>query len=121
MLYHKKNKIKLSLIDDFIQISLISNFCCSVDNFKVSSDQILLNENLNLVLKLKDIYMSVVKKLKLYDTPFIILVSELNKNNTLFEKEKCFNFKNINQTLEKMKKVLTQISAELDSKLKLLT
>ena len=117
---YRKNKIKVSLIDDFIQISLISNFCCSIERLNLNQHQTLLKENSNLVYILNKRYMELIEQLKLNDNSFKVLVNDLNKNNNLFEKEKQANFCHIEKTLKETKKVLTRIYAELDSKLKLL-
>ena len=120
MLNIKKNKVKKSLIDDFVKISLISNFYCSIKKINTLNN-VLLTEDLNLALKLKKTYLVLITQLKLNDHSFKILMCDLNKNNNLFEKEKRSNYSNLINTLEQTKKVLTQISIELDSKLKLLT
>lgn len=120
MLNMKKNKIKKSLIDDFVKISLISNFYYSIQKVNIINNTLLV-ENLNLASKLKKTYLSLITKLKLNDNSFKILMCDLNKNNNLFEKEKMSNYRNLANTFKETKKVLTQISVELDSKLKLLT
>lgn len=119
MLNIKKNKMKKSLIDDFVKISLISNFYSSIKKLNITNN-VLLIENINLSLKLKKAYLSLITQLKLNDLSFNILISDLNKNNNLFEKERKSNYANLANTLEETKKVLTRISVELDSKLKLL-
>ena len=113
-----KNKIKILLIDDFVKISLISNFYYSLNIFKTETIK---NFNLNdkLVLDLKNKYIKIIKKLNLNDQSFDLLLTELNLNNKLFEREYNENFKNLNRTLNETKKVLTEIANSLDYKLKL--
>ena len=89
MLNIKKNKIKKSLIDDFVKISLISNFYFSIKEVN-STNNAVIAENLNLALKLKKTYLSLITQLKLNDNSFNILICDLNKNNNLFEKEKWY-------------------------------
>ena len=113
-----KNKIKILLIDDFVKISLISNFYYSLNIFKTETIK---NFNLSdkLALDLKNKYIKIIKKLNLNDQSFDLLLTELNLNNKLFEREYSENFKNLNRTLNETKKVLTEIANSLDYKLKL--
>ena len=115
----RKQKIKKSLIDDFIQISLISNFYFSLRNNNIANSY-LSNDDARLLEFLKQSYLEIIKDLKLNDNSFMLLVCELNKNNQLFEKEQKSNFQNLGKTIDQTKKVLITISNELDVKLKLL-
>ena len=81
----RKQKIKKSLIDDFVQISLISNFYFSLRNNNIANSH-LSNDDARLLEFLKQSYLGIIKDLKLNDNSFMLLVCELNKNNQLFEK-----------------------------------
>jgi hypothetical protein len=117
----KRNKIKLSLIDDYIQIYLINNFCLSVENIHLTDEQFfLLKENKTICSKLNENYLCIFEKLKLQDLSLSVLLKDLKNNNTMLKKEQDNNFSTLNYTLSETKKVLDSISTSLDTKLKLL-
>ena len=117
----RRNKVKLSLIDDYIQIYLINNFCLSVEKIKLTDEQFfLLNENKLACSKLNENYLYLFEKLKLKDLSLNLLLKDLKDNNMMFQKEKNNNFSTLNHTLFETKKALELISTNLNSKLKLL-
>ena len=81
-----KNKIKLSLIDDYIKIVLIKNFLNnSFSAFELNKEQTdQINHSKTLVCLLDKTYNSIFDKLKLNDLSFEILKKELSQNNILF-------------------------------------
>lgn len=115
-----KNKVKLSLIDDYIKIVLINNFF---------QNDILLNDlslerkvaeirQLNNHIKL--IYEQLFEMLKLNDTSLMILKNDLNQNNKMFNLETNSNFNHTPKIVEKAYNDLIDISQNLNEKLKVL-
>ena len=115
-----KNKVKLSLIDDYIKIVLINNFF---------QNDILLNDlsleskvaeirQLNNHIKL--IYEQLFETLKLNDTSLMILKNDLKQNNQMFNLETNSNFNHTPKIVEKAYNDLIDISQNLNEKLKVL-
>ena len=89
-----KNKIKLSLIEDYIKIVLIKNFYSnSFDDIDLSAESRKLLDNCK---KLNQLLLStyelLLDKLNLNDISLDILKQELKQNNLMFLREKTDNF-----------------------------
>ena len=115
-----KNKIKLSLIDDYIKIIIIKNFFNNSYFEKVNtiscSHLIYTTQQLDFNLEL--IYNKIFDKLKLNNLSLIILKEELNSNNSLFLQLKKSNFINIANFISNLLKELTTIEQNLKQKTK---
>ena len=116
----KKRQIKLSLIDDYVQILLIHNFLqnkfekCEFDNDLI----ILLEELKQININLKSNYEKLIQFVKLDDISFLLLKRELKDNNHIFLLEKRNNFSFILKTIIIMKNKMLEISGNLNEKLK---
>ncbi len=117
-----KNKIKLTLIDDYIKICLIKNFLNN--DFNQAK---LTPFYLNLISKLKhlnstleQIYCKIFEKLKLNNTSLDVLKRDLLNNNIQFEKEHLNNYLNCAKTIDKSNLLLNSILNNLKQKLKVL-
>ena len=122
MLIFKKNKIKLSLIEDYISILFIKNFFENDFSSIPLSDQ---DKDIFLETKKQTnslfiIYESVFKRIKMYDLSLLILKKELKDNNILYAQTQNKNFHNISQTINQFKQKLIQITNSLIEKQKLL-
>lgn len=122
MLIFKKNKIKLSLIEDYISILFIKNFFENDFSSIPLSDQ---DKDIFLETKKQTdslfiIYESVFKRIKMYDLSLLILKKELKDNNILYAQTQNKNFHNISQTINQFKQKLIQITNSLIGKQKLL-
>lgn len=122
MLIFKKNKIKLSLIEDYISIFFIKNFFENDFSSIPLSDQ---DKDIFLETKKQTnslfiIYESVFKRIKMYDLSLLILKKELKDNNILYAQTQNKNFHNISQTINQFKQKLIQITNSLIEKQKLL-
>lgn len=122
MLIFKKNKIKLSLIEDYISIFFIKNFFENDFSSIPLSDQ---DKDIFLETKKQTnslfiIYESVFKRIKMYDLSLLILKKELKDNNILYAQTQNKNFHNISQTINQFKQKLIQITNSLIGKQKLL-
>ena len=115
----KKQKLKLSLIDDYVQISLIKNFLNnSFENIQFTNESVsLMKSTQDLDIMLEQIYVSIFKALKLNDASFLVLKKELSENNSLFLNTKNCNFENLDYILSQSNLKLTQILNELKIKL----
>lgn len=78
-----KSKIKLSLIEDYINIYIINNFFSNDLTCFKNSNQI--QENKTKINNLKVLYETIFEKLKLKDLSFLILIKDLKQNNSLFQ------------------------------------
>ena len=119
MLCFKKNKIKLSLIEDYISLILFKNFFNNDFTF-INTDKNKLYKSqakLNSLLKL---YENAFLKLKMNDLSLLILKKELKRNNYLYSQEQKSNFSTIHFTVEKINNKLTSIFASYKEKQKVL-
>ena len=122
MLCFKKNKIKMSLIEDYIQILFSKTF---FDNeflsISLSSNehQLFIKTKKN-VYFLNNAYESIFKKLKMNDISLLILKKEIKNNNNLFLQEKQNNFKTLSITINRINQELQRISNSLKDKSTLL-
>lgn len=112
-----KNKVKLSLIDDYIKIILIKNFLNSTFNENNTGCVALLQNTQELDSQLEKIYEALFAKLKMNDLSFDILKKELKENNSLFLKTKQNNFLNLENTLNNSNLQLNVIFNSLKSKI----
>lgn len=117
-----KNKIKLTLIDDYIKICLIKNFLCN--NFNQID---LPNSYLNEVEKLKQlnatleqIYCEIFEKLHLNNLSLDILKKDLKHNNSQFENEEKKNNTNYTKLIDQSNNQLNSILFHLKEKLQVL-
>ena len=120
MLNFKKKRVKLSLIEDYLQIMLIHNFCSNsfeeLKNHNDFSDKLTQIKQFETELKL--VYENLFNILKMNDLSLLILKKELKENNIMFQLEKKQNFRCIIQTMRKIEFKLGQISNNLSIKLK---
>lgn len=118
MMYFKRKKIKLSLIDDYVKILLIKNFLNnSFENVKLTNITTL-KQTKELNLKLDEIYNQLFFKLKLNDLSLLILKKELKNNNILYLKEEQNSFLTLENTIQKTYLILNDIFENLNKKLK---
>lgn len=112
-----KTNLKLSLIDDYVQIVLIENFCKN----KISTICSNLSTNIHKIQKhcslLKSFYEKVINLLKLNNVSFLVLQKQLSLNNTLYEKEKLNNFLNTHKIINQFEETLNTISKNIKQKL----
>lgn len=120
MINTKRNKIKLSLIDDYIKIVAIENFYNTLNDFSNENFSTLICNIKQLDFELKTTYTKLIKKLKLNDLSFLILKKELSLNNSIFINEQKTQFSNLKSTIEKTSEELNQINNNLKEKMKLL-
>ncbi len=94
----RKNKIKLSLIDDYCKIVTIGNFLNNSfpfsQNVEDLTKQIKKTNN-----SLQDFYENLFVQLHLNDISFLLLRNQLKCNNQLFEIAQKSNFENLNNFL----------------------
>lgn len=112
----KKNKIKLSLIDDYINIVLIKNFFNnSFAAFDLTDEHTQkINNSKSLDLMLEKTYISLFEKLNLKDLSFDILTKELEQNNSLFLSTNQANIERVfNRTLLSLNSILNNLSSKL--------
>ncbi len=109
-----KSAIKLSLIDDYITISLIDNFYNN--NFSCNLIPIIEKQK-SLCLSLKKIYDKIFTLLNLKDISFSILEEQLSKNNHLYFQQANETFENLEKTLSKNEMLLSNINTNLGKKL----
>ena len=117
MLYFKKSKIKLSLIEDYIEIMKIENFF-SNSFVDIEFDKSIFKKCYNLNCKLSKAYNKLFESLKMYDLSLLILRKELKHNNVIYNNLQLNNFKDINQTLLLLLSSLNQTFKNLLPKLK---
>lgn len=111
-----RKKIKLSLIEDYIEIKKIENFF--LNSFvNIQFDKNIFNNCKNLNLQLLKLYNSLFESLKMNDLSLLILKKELKNNNYLFNNLKLKKFKEIDQTILKLTIGLNRIFQNLLTKL----
>lgn len=74
-----KNKIKLSLIDDYVKLVLFENF---FNTYNISSSQEIASKH-NQSTKLKRLYDIIFEKLSMNDCSLLLLKQQLKQNNEL--------------------------------------
>ncbi len=112
----RKNKIKLSLIDDYCKIVTIENFFKNWFPLKFFDDNLskqiqLTNQNL------KNFYEKLFCELMLNDCSLILLCSQLKSNNQLFQISKKNNFENLHSFIKVTNEAQQQILSNLKEKL----
>ena len=110
-----KFAIKRSLIDDYISIVLIINFCNNTfcENLNISKIK-----NLQLASKsLREIYNKIFEILNLKDNSFLVLEQQLSENNSMFIRLEKENFTNFNEVCETCFHSLSAITGQLRYKL----
>lgn len=114
-----KNKLKLSLIDDYIKIVLIKNFYSnSFEDVDLNDESIKLMDSCKKLNQLLfSTYELLLEKLKLNEVSLDVLKQELELNNLMFLKEKAENFSHLNELCNKNTKLLTAINLNLKTKL----
>jgi len=117
-----KNKVKLSLIDDYVKIVLIKNFFDnSFDNLNLDEQvRNAIQQTRSLNCQLEDFYEKLITKLKLDDISFDILKHDLTQNNQLFLRQANQNFEHFPQIVGKTSSDIINIVKELAQKLKVL-
>lgn len=115
-----KNKVKLSLIDDYIKIVLINNFFQNDILLNDLSLEGKVTEIKQLNNRIKLIYEQLFDILKLNDTSLMILKNDLKQNNQMFTLETNSGFNHTPKIVEKAYNDLIDISQNLNEKLKVL-
>lgn len=120
MIFLTKNKLKLSLIDDYTRIVLIENFYNnSFEHFNLDEETIkLINKTKedNQQLKLK--YENIISYLKMEDISFLVLKKDLKQNNHMYKKACTKSFLNLLEVFERNNLELNLIELNLKHKLK---
>lgn len=113
-----KAKIKLSLIDDYVKISVIINFlnCSLNDECGQPNCTLLLQNTQDIGNKLKSAYEFLFEKLNLNNTSFMVLKQQLLCNNAFLTLQQK-NAESLPVVLEKMYGDLQQITSNLKPKL----
>ena len=114
-----KNKIKLSLIDDYIKIVLIKNFYSnSFEEVDITDDnKTLMDTSKKLNQVLFSTYELLFEKLKLNDASLDVLKQDLEKNNLMFLQKQSQNFADLKEIFTKQIDLLNNINLNLKSKL----
>lgn len=113
-----KNKIKLSLIDDYIKICLIKNFLSNnFDSFNLSPSYLnLLSELKQTNSILEHSYNLLIQKLNLNNESLLILKDEVSKNNRQFELIEKEGSNNVIKLIDESNKEINIILSSLDQK-----
>lgn len=114
-----KNKLKLSLIEDYIKIVLIKNFFRnSFEGLNLSEqDKQVVDCSKNLNQILFSTYELLFERLKLNNLSLDILKQELEQNNLMFLEQKSLNFKGFKEVCTKNLNQLSEINSNLKPKL----
>ena len=115
MIFLKKRKIKLTLIEDYIKILSIKNFNQIVFDYFSPTISSTLKTTQTLNMSLEKIYNEVFEKLKMNDLSLLILKKELQLSNSMF----CQN-KNLEQIIENNYLIVIQIYQNAYQKFKML-
>ena len=118
MLFFKKNKIKLSIIEDYIQLLVIDNFFKNDFSCVVQLDKTLFAEVNKTHTFIMFQYNQTLEKLKMNDLSLLLLKQELKDVNHIYNRLEQNNFSNINLTLEELSKKLSTLSLSLKEKQK---
>lgn len=112
----RKNKIKLSLVDDYIKIIIIKNFFNNqIENISTNCFD-LLKSTQNLDIMLEKIFENLFEQLKMNDSSLALLKKELKENNSLFLTLKRNNFSDLEKTLKTSNNLLINIMENLKKK-----
>ena len=119
MLFIKKNKLKLSIIEDYIQVLAIDNF---FNNDFSSFHHSFNNKTFNLV-KQKHLltifqYNKTLEKLKMNDLSLLILKKQLKSYNYIFQNLKQGDYSIGNSILTELSNKLDALSVSLKEKQK---
>lgn len=120
MLFFKKNKIKMSIIEDYIKLLAFENFFkndFSIIDSNILNVDLLATTNQKFVVVF-DNYNHTLKRLKMNDLSLLILKKELKDCNFLFLKQQETNFKNINSTIHNIDIQLELLNFNLNKKQK---
>ena len=117
-----KNKVKLSLIDDYIRIVLIENFNNnSFEMFELDEDLTnTINKTKAVNSELKEIYEHIFDAMKLNDMSLLVLKKELKSNNNLYKRTINKNLLNLIEVLNRNFLELSIIKLNLKKKLQTL-
>ena len=117
-----KNKVKLSLIDDYIRIVLIENFNNnSFEMFELDEDLTnTINKTKAVNSELKEIYEHIFDAMKLNDMSLLVLKKELKSNNNLYKRTVNKNLLNLIEVLNRNFLELSIIKLNLKKKLQTL-
>jgi len=115
MLFLKRRKIKLSLIDDYIKIMIIKKiFHRSTLSLNFTSPQLeIFEKNKKLNEYLENIYLSLFSKLKLNDLSLLILKKELNSDTSFAIKEENSSVENISKFYYEIEKILKNLKEKV--------
>ena len=109
MLFFKRNKIKLSLIEDYVQLVIISNFFKNDFSFLNDKNKIIIIKYKQMSSTLLTIYNQTFVKLKMNDLSLLILKKDLKNNNSLYLREESSQFSMFDKTLDEIFVKLTLI------------
>ena len=88
-----KSSVKNSIIDDYISIILIDNFC---NNFSfLNNKKTIVNDLHDLCKHLKQTYNELINIINLNDISFEVLNEQLSQNNQMYFIQKNQNFLNL--------------------------
>ena len=110
-----KNKLKLTLIDDYVKLIIFNNFFNNDFKNITICQQIKSMKELNC--ELKNTYEKLFNQLKMKDYSFLLLKQQLKLNNLLFESQVQNNFKEIDKVINKIYSAQNQILEALKFKL----
>lgn len=119
MLYFRKKQIKMSLINDYVFLMCVKNFCNnSFDCFTYENQQIkTLSEQNHLLFQT---YNKIFEKLKMNDISLLILKKETKHDNSIFLNEQQNNFISTNETIKQLQAKQNILTNELGNKLEML-
>ena len=109
-----KSAIKLSLIDDYISIVLIENFC---RNFHELEEYEFVKSLKSSTEALKVVVDEILDLLHLKNDSFLILTEQLSENNNLYKQQKLENFQNLKDFCNRNLCLLNGINLNLKDKL----
>lgn len=113
-----KLNMKLSIIDDYIQIKLIKNFCNN--DFSLFCNNICIdriNKTKEKCITLLNLYEQIINTLKLDDTSFLVLKQQLEINNSLYLKEQTSSFVNLSKLCDSFETTIDEILKNIKDKL----
>ena len=122
MLIFKKNKLKMSLVEDYIVIILAKNFFNNEFDFSSLSnqDKEMLKQNRKIVENLNNVYQNMFKQLKMDDLSLLILNKEIKESNSWYIHEKQNKFTSLPLTIRKITEKINTIEVSLHEKQKVL-
>ena len=117
----RKNKIKMSLVDDYVKIGILNNLFEKLLTTAITQNT---KDNIQKQIasstQLKIVYDVLFELLKINDVSLLILKNDLNQNNALFYKLKQDNFSHLDEIIKKASKDIDTIALNLKEKLKAL-